>query len=641
MMHASTETAGRRQARRWRVRSAVVVVVALAAVAALAPPAGAAGVQDFSYSGVIAPTADKPQSKLWIADGFWWASLWNRVTVRHEIYRLDWASQTWASTGVPIDARRTSTSDILWDGSHLYVASSGPNAGLASQSARVYRFSYDPAHLTYTLDPGFPVTVSAGGMEAVVLAKDTRGVLWVTFTQNNQAFTAHSTFDDLHWSAPAVLPFQQASNLAPDDIASIVAFDGKIGVMWSDQGDPLVEAFQFATHVDGAPATQWTLSAASSGDHAADDHINLKALSGDPAGRVFAATKTSSTVPGNALEQLLVLGPGGTWSQHTFGTVADNQTRSQVLLDTEHRRLYMYVSAPCCSGGSIFAKSSSIDSVSFTPAAPTPLIALPSAPKINNPTSTKQPLSSSTGMVVLGGDDSTAAYVHTQLPLGPDTRPPDTRIASGPAGATDATTARFLFASDEAAVRFECRLDAGGFVPCSMPADLSGLAPGLHTFFVRAVDSGGNADGTPAAASWTVLAPPAAVTGVGAGAGAGVPATAPPAAAVRRAAALRLVALARQRLGRRGRLRVSVTCRATCRAVIHVRIRGVGRLHVVRRIAAGRTVAVVVRLRPGQLRAARRLLARGRTLAAIVTVTAIDRAGRRLPGVRSVIRLLR
>ncbi len=110
---------------------------------------------------------------------------------------------------------------------------------------------------------------------------------------------------------PAVLPFPQATALAPDDIASIVAFDGKIGVMWSDQGDPLVEAFQFATHVDGTADTQWTLTTASSGDHAADDHINLKSLSGDPSGRVFAATKTSRTAAGDTLQQLLVLAPNG------------------------------------------------------------------------------------------------------------------------------------------------------------------------------------------------------------------------------------------------------------------------------------------------------------------------------------------
>jgi hypothetical protein len=631
-MRAITETAGCPNRPRWRARAALAGALTAAALALAAPSAGAVGFQDFSYAGVIAPTADKPQSKIWVNDGIWWASLWNAGAVRHEIYRLDWASQTWSSTGVAIDARRTSTGDTLWDGTHLYVASSGPSAGIASQSARIYRFSYDPASQSYALDAGFPVTVSAGGMEAVVLAKDTTGMLWVTFTQNNQAFTAHSTIDDAHWSAPAVLPFPQASALAPDDIAAVVPFDGKIGVMWSDQGDPLVETFQFATHADGAPDTAWTLTTALSGDHAADDHINLKSLSGDASGRVFAATKTSSTALGDTLQQLLVLHPDGTWTRHTYGTVADNQTRSQVLIDTEHRRLYMFVSAPCCSGGTVFYKSTSIDSPAFAPGAGTPLVQLPSSPMVNNPTSTKQSLTSSTGLVVLGGDDSTASYVHAALGLGPDGRAPDTRIAAGVPAVTSAATARFVFGSDEAAVRFECRRDDGGFTACTSPLAFGGLAPGAHSFAVRAVDWAGNVDASPAAASWTVSAAPApAASTLGRRA-----------ASPRRLAPLRLIALSRQRLGRRGRLRVSVSCRATCRAVVNVRVRGVGRLHAVRRVPAGRTVVVVLRLNRGQLRSARRLLARrGRILRAVVTVNATDRAGHRLPAVRRTVRLLR
>jgi predicted RNA-binding protein YlqC (UPF0109 family) len=76
--------------------------------------------------------------------------------------------------------------------------------------------------------------------------------------------------------------------------------------------------------------------------------------------------------------------------------------------------------------------------------------------------------------------------------------------------------------------------------------------------------------------------------------------------------------------------------------VVSVRVRGVGRLHAVRRVRAGRTVVVVLRLNRGQLRAAGRLLARrGRTLQAVVTVSATDGAGHRVPAVRRTVRLLR
>src|SRR4029079_18812015 len=121
-----------------------------------------------------------------------------------------------------------------------------------------------------------------------------------------------------------------------------------------------------------------------------------------------------------------------------------------------------------------------------------------------------QPLSSSTGLVVLGGDDSTLSYAHAELPLGPDTLAPDTHIATGPASGTTSTTATVLFGSNEAAVHFECSLDGGAFAGCHTPATFAGLAVGGHRFAVRAIDTGGNADATPAVAAWTIAAPPGA-----------------------------------------------------------------------------------------------------------------------------------
>jgi hypothetical protein len=89
-------------------------------------------------------------------------------------------------------------------------------------------------------------------------------------------------------------------------------------------------------------------------------------------------------------------------------------------------------------------------------------------------------------------------------------------------------------------------------------------------------------------------------------------------------------------------VRVAVSCRAACRAVIRIRVRGVGRLRAVRRVRAGGAVTVVLRLNRTQLRTARALLARrGGSLRADVAVSATDTRGRRLPGARRVVRLVR
>src|SRR5512134_1459395 len=76
-----------------------------------------------SYSGAgTAPTADKPQSKLWFNDGLWWADMFDTVSRTWHIWRLNRSTQTWIDTGVTTDARPSTRGDTLWDGSHLYVA---------------------------------------------------------------------------------------------------------------------------------------------------------------------------------------------------------------------------------------------------------------------------------------------------------------------------------------------------------------------------------------------------------------------------------------------------------------------------------------------------------------------------------------
>jgi hypothetical protein len=94
--------------------------------------------------------------------------------------------------------------------------------------------------------------------------------------------------------------------------------------------------------------------------------------------------------------------------------------------------------------------------------------------------------------------------VDTSIP--PDTTPPDTTIGSGPSGATSSTSASFSFSSSEDGSSFECKLDSGTFSSCSSPQTYSGLDEGAHTFSVRATDSSGNVDLSPASRTWTVEA---------------------------------------------------------------------------------------------------------------------------------------
>src|SRR5205807_1329324 len=84
---------------------------------------------------------------------------------------------------------------------------------------------------------------------------------------------------------------------------------------------------------------------------------------------------------------------------------------------------------------------------------------------------------------------------------GRSTTPPPTT----PPTPTRPTTPSFGFSSCETGSTFECRVDGGGWTPCASPETVSpALGAGSHTFDVRATDSAGNTDGTPASYTWTI-----------------------------------------------------------------------------------------------------------------------------------------
>jgi len=95
-----------------------------------------------------------------------------------------------------------------------------------------------------------------------------------------------------------------------------------------------------------------------------------------------------------------------------------------------------------------------------------------------------------------------------------DTVVPDTSITAGPTGTITSASASFSFTSTEAGSTFTCSLDGAAFSACSSPQNYSNLANGSHTFQVRAADTAGNVDATPASRSWTIdsLAPDTTIT---------------------------------------------------------------------------------------------------------------------------------
>ncbi|HLL41072.1 MAG TPA: hypothetical protein VK357_15615 [Rubrobacteraceae bacterium] len=363
------------------------------------------------------PTASKTQSKLWFNDGVWWGVLFDGTSEEYRIYRYDGEEQAWADTGTLVDARNASRSDVLWDDGRLYVVSAGTESGIDDHDVRFSRYSYDPSTKSYSLDQGFPAKVAEGGTEAVSIARDTTGELWASYMQDggDDLRRVHVTHtlggDDARWAEPYT-PSLRGTTGNSDDVAGVVAFGSQVGLAWSNQNDASGKSgFYFATHEDGAPDDEWQPDGIVKGAGWANDHLNLKA---DSEGRVYVALKTRwdriDREPDKPFSMLWVRGPNGGWESHVFGTVGDAHTRSLVLIDEQQRQLYMFASAPTCSGGKVYYKSTSLDDISFEEGRGELFMQSADGTPIGDASSTKQGVDGTTGALVVASNKARDYY---------------------------------------------------------------------------------------------------------------------------------------------------------------------------------------------------------------------------------------
>jgi PKD repeat protein len=413
-------------------RSARLVIAAFASLALLAfiqSNAMAAGLdgghpndigfQDHPYTGPglpgagTTPSASKPESKLWFNDGSWWGSLWSTSAGDFHIFRLNKATQEWIDTGVQLDNRGGTRADTLWDGQHLYVASHGfTNVATPKYPARLYRLSYDASRKTYVHDAGFPVAINDYKSETLVIDKDQTGTLWATWVQGTSVMVTHTVDgNDAVWAAPFVLPAEGAIGLDPDDISSVVQIGGdRVGIMWSNQK---ASKMYFAVHKNSDPAHRWTGEVAVSGRGNADDHISLKS---DGFGFVYAVTKTSQIDDLRPLVYLLVRAPIGGWLKFTVGREEDSHTQPILLLDETNRMIHVFMSSPQ-AGGTIYHKMAPMLLPTFPGGLGTAFIESGAAGVINSATSTKQNISSRTGIAVLAVQNDPGIYWHNTLDI--------------------------------------------------------------------------------------------------------------------------------------------------------------------------------------------------------------------------------
>ncbi|HET8777004.1 MAG TPA: PKD domain-containing protein, partial [Candidatus Limnocylindria bacterium] len=477
--------------------SAGLVAVMLSLPAAVSGDPGDIGIQGPSYAGggINDPTGEKPESKLWFNDGAWWGSLWDTASSRYEIFRFNAATQAWASTNVPLDTRSGSRADTLWDGTKLYVASHVFSEGVSASTSSLYRFSYNASTDVYSLDAGWPQAINNVASEALVIEKDSTGQLWATWVQGptdgREVWVNRTTAGDSAWGAPFELP-GNGTAVAKDDISSIIAFGAnKIGVFWSNQKG---SSFHFAVHDDSAADDTWSPSVGvMPGSGNADDHINLKSLQTDGSGRVFAVVKTSKKQNPDPSIVLLVRSNSAVWSSHTIWTHGNGLTRPIVLLDTSNNLVHAFAAKE--SGGPIYTKTSSLSSIGFASGLGTTVMLDASANDINNPTSTKQNVSSATGLLVLASNDSTDHYWHhfNSLGGGPGPTPPLAAFSATPLSGAAPLQVAFSDSSTNAPTSWAWDFDANGSVDSTQQHPThTYTSPGSYSVSLTAT----NADGS-------------------------------------------------------------------------------------------------------------------------------------------------
>ena len=378
---------------RWSLRGRVAprILIAFTTIA-IAVPVFAQGTLMFPTQGV----SDKPQSKLWVHDGFWWACMNNSTNL--EIYKLD--AGTWTSMLVLQAAATPSfqggTSDALWDGTHLFVAVFGLS------TSKIYKLSYDSLTTTYSVLPGFPKSLTMStGAETIVLDKDSTGRVWATYEAGGKVYVYYSTSSDhTQWIAS---PLQiNTQTVDADDISTIVAFGGdKIGVLWTDQRQQQV-CFRWRHDTD-LPTAWQPVEIARSGFGCSDDHINMKA---DSQGRIYFAAKDYFDAVWVGKRDL-----DGTWTVTTGASGLDCGTRPILQIDESQNKLYVFYTRweACVSTGThaIEERVSYLDNLLFSLPA---VVIAGSGVSMNEVQGTKQLLPAGSLAVVCEGSDGRAYW---------------------------------------------------------------------------------------------------------------------------------------------------------------------------------------------------------------------------------------
>ncbi|SDC38393.1 hypothetical protein SAMN05660690_1205 [Geodermatophilus telluris] len=394
-----------------RLRSAFPALLASAALAVgLAPMATAAGDRPQTYTGTsysvefaTPPTRAGNQDKMWFAADAWWALLLEPTGRTLRVFEL-MPDHSWRPTPTAVTTAAADGGDVLPDGDSVHVLYRRSDGALD-----YVRLTFDPSARGYRSDPPRAVTPRSGPQPTI--AKDSTGRLWVAFATVTGVVVSYSDDGGAGWvRLPA---FAQAGDGRTPEVAALVAYDDRLGLLWSDHGSG---RFVFASRSDGDPPGVW-LREPVPATPAADSHLSLVRLPGQPADSLAAAVTTwadADAAPDTPVVDVLLRTPDGQWSVVPAGTIADGLAEPVLAVDGATRTLHLFAAV----NGSIVDKQAPLDDVKFAPGRGDLFVLAPEG-GLAAPTVSQEPADERSGLVVLASNTRDKAYRHAERPISP------------------------------------------------------------------------------------------------------------------------------------------------------------------------------------------------------------------------------
>lgn len=307
-------------------------------------------------------TADKPQSKIWKYDGYWW-SVFPDVTGTH-VWKLN-SVGTWVNV-FTISTEISTNSDCKQSGDKAFILLfNGANSELIN-------LQYNSLNSTYELlNVSIPSTNLSfnSSTETVTLDIDGENVMWLAYEQNGAIKVNSSLYPYTSWGNASTIE----TGVNNDDICSIKALPGKIAVFWSNS---VLKEFGCKFHNNGDIQSNWSIkeqpgfnqSQPNLGGGLADDHINLASTSH---GDLYCAIKTDYDNDDNTYPQigLFKRNFNGVWDDLYY--IDSSGTRPIIIIDEINDVLqviytdWIIENGNINASGDILFKESSLTNISF------------------------------------------------------------------------------------------------------------------------------------------------------------------------------------------------------------------------------------------------------------------------------------